>query len=116
MDPQCDNLSPREMICLAFAGEDCQTTYVVQLGDTCNGISSAYGVNTTILYLNNPQINEDCSNIYIGEVLCTTSLVEVPPAPGGSSSPTVVQPPPTVVPANPSGDSGSDDDNFPWCN
>lgn len=24
----------------------------------------------TTLYSNNPQINSDCSNIYIGEVLC----------------------------------------------
>jgi hypothetical protein len=31
-------------------------------------ISAAAGINNTILYANNPQINEDCSNIYIGEV------------------------------------------------
>ncbi|KAI6023406.1 hypothetical protein EDC04DRAFT_2869562 [Pisolithus marmoratus] len=115
IDPDCDNLMPGETICLGFAGEDCQTTYVVQLGDTCDDISAAYGVNTTILYMNNPQINEDCSNIYVGEVLCTACTVEVPPAPGGASAPAVVQPPPTAVPANPSGDGGDDDDDLPWC-
>jgi hypothetical protein len=29
-----------------------------------------YGMDNTTLYSNNPQINVDCSNIYIGEVLC----------------------------------------------
>ncbi|KAI6138462.1 hypothetical protein BKA82DRAFT_4236050 [Pisolithus tinctorius] len=108
VDPQCDNLTPGESICLGFAGEDCQTTYVVQLGDTCDDISSAYGVNTTILS------TRTVSNIYVGEVLCTACTVEVPPAPGGSPAPSVVQPPPTAVPANPSGDGG-DDDDLPWC-
>lgn len=29
-----------------------------------------YGIDAGVLYNNNPQINDECSNIYIGEVLC----------------------------------------------
>jgi hypothetical protein len=36
------------------------------------------GINSTILYANNPQIDEYCSNIYIGEVLCVANQVASP--------------------------------------
>jgi hypothetical protein len=29
-----------------------------------------YGMSNDTLYNNNPQIDSDCTNIYIGEVLC----------------------------------------------
>ncbi|KAG6328517.1 hypothetical protein ID866_10572 [Astraeus odoratus] len=122
IDPGCTNLVPGSTICLGNEGEDCQTTYVVQLGDTCDGVSSMAYVNNTILYLNNPQINADCSNLYVGEVLCTASTVIVPPAPGGGSSTpssTVpVVPPPSATPADPGysyGDGGDGEDDLPWC-
>jgi hypothetical protein len=68
INPQCSNLVPYSSICLGWAGEDCTTTYVVQLGDTCDEVAAAWGLNTTIFYLNNPQLNSDCTNLYIGEV------------------------------------------------
>ncbi|TFK61871.1 hypothetical protein BDN72DRAFT_849307 [Pluteus cervinus] len=68
IDNSCSNLSSNTTICLGWTGEDCSTTYTVEEDDTCEGIQTAYGVNSTILYLNNPQINEECDNIYIGEV------------------------------------------------
>ncbi|KAF9235934.1 hypothetical protein BU15DRAFT_77435 [Melanogaster broomeanus] len=107
IDAGCDNLMPGASICLGWQGEDCSTTYVVQLDDTCDGISSMAGVNSTILYMNNPQINEDCTNIYVGEVLCTASSVQVPPPPAGGSVPGSAIPA-TATPANP-------DDDLPWC-
>ncbi|KIM36343.1 carbohydrate-binding module family 50 protein, partial [Hebeloma cylindrosporum] len=65
----CTNLIPGQTICLGVkAEEDCSTTYTVSVGDTCENIASNNGLNSTILYLNNPQINDDCSNIYLGEV------------------------------------------------
>ena len=35
-------------------------------------------VNTTVLWLNNPQIDNACGNVYIGEVLCVHNGVKVP--------------------------------------
>ena len=107
VDDECDNLAPGQSYCLGWQGEDCTTTYVVQANDDCDIIAAAANINTTILYLNNPQIDDACSNIYIGEVLCTSDSVQVPPAPAGY--PTGEGPiPPTATPANP-------DDDLPWC-
>lgn len=90
-------------------------------GDTCDAVAAAHNVNTTLLYENNPQINPECTNIYIGEVLCVASSVIVPPPAGGKSFPM----PSTATPANPAytpapstdggDDSYDDDDSLPWC-
>ncbi|KAG5651497.1 hypothetical protein H0H81_008469 [Sphagnurus paluster] len=90
----------RKEICIGYAKEDCATTYIVKSNDSCDDIASAHGLNSTILYLNNPQINQDCSNIYIGEVLCTSKQVQVPPAPGAGFVPGAVIPV-TAEPAKP---------------
>ncbi|KDR73151.1 hypothetical protein GALMADRAFT_72891 [Galerina marginata CBS 339.88] len=64
----CSNLIPGESLCLAQnEAEDCRTTYIVLPGDTCADVAQKNALNTTILYLNNPQIDETCSNIYDGE-------------------------------------------------
>jgi len=105
----CDNLAIGESLCLGTAGQDCNTTYPVQAGDTCEKIASVFWVNTTILYLNNPQINSDCSNIYVGEVLCTSCTVQVPPIPAtGLPAATI---PAGATPANTA--SGDDCDDEP---
>lgn len=51
-----------------MSGEDCTTTYVIQANDTCDQITASHAINSTMLYANNPQINVDCTNLYIGEV------------------------------------------------
>jgi hypothetical protein len=38
-------------------------------------------LNSTILYTNNPQIDADCQNMYIGQVLCVSKKMTVPPVP-----------------------------------
>ena len=93
-------------------------------GDTCDAIASAHNVNTTLLHENNPQINPDCTNIYIGEVLCVASSVIVPPPASGVPPPSM---PSTATPAVPSNtpppsnnDNGGsndddDDDDLPYC-
>jgi hypothetical protein len=106
IDEACDNLVIGQSYCLGWQGQDCTTTYVVKQNDDCDIISSAAGINTTILYENNPQIDDYCSNIYIGEVLCTANTVQVPPAPAGTTPATSI--PATATPANPDGD-------LPWC-
>ncbi|KIP05876.1 hypothetical protein PHLGIDRAFT_19580 [Phlebiopsis gigantea 11061_1 CR5-6] len=80
IDKSCNNLLPGQELCLGAAGKDCTTTYVVKSGDSCEQIVSNHGINSTILYANNPQIDVDCSNIYVGEVLCAASEFAAPSA------------------------------------
>ncbi|KXN85107.1 hypothetical protein AN958_11684 [Leucoagaricus sp. SymC.cos] len=100
VDSACGNLIPGDSICLGYSGEDCTNTYVVQDNDTCDAINAAHGLNSTILYHNNPQINQACDNIYIGEVLCIAQSVQVPAAPAGDIPATTI--PATATPAHPS--------------
>ncbi|KAF9462510.1 hypothetical protein BDZ94DRAFT_720549 [Collybia nuda] len=100
IDSTCSNLMPGNTICLGYAGEDCSTTYTVVADDSCEMIADNHRVNTTILHLNNPQIDQDCSNVYIGEVLCVGDKVQVPPAPGNNFVPGAVIPT-TAAPAKP---------------
>lgn len=94
--------------------------------DTCEGIAKAHNVNTTLLHENNPQIDPECSNIYIGEVLCVATKVIVPPpaatdksfpTPPNASPPVPVKTPePTVdTPKPDEGDDDYDDEDLPWC-
>lgn len=98
INSECTNLEPGKKICLGWLGADCQTTTIVQKDDSCEKIQARSGVNSTILNLNNPQINDDCSNLYIGEVLCTDKTVNVPDAPNGVIPATTI--PATATPAN----------------
>ncbi|KAG6376602.1 hypothetical protein JVT61DRAFT_1584 [Boletus reticuloceps] len=100
IDLECDNLNPGSTICLGWAGEDCSTTYVVQPDDTCDDISYAYNINETIFYDNNPQLNADCTNLYIGEVVCMAPTVMVPALPASGTIPGS-QIPATATPAIP---------------
>lgn len=68
IDDTCNNLVPGQSICLGWTGEDCTTTYVVGFNDDCDIVAAAYGINTTTLYNNNPQLNAECTNLYVGEV------------------------------------------------
>jgi len=124
IDSACTNLIPGETICLGNAGEDCNNVHVVALGDNCESVQNKAGINSTLLYQNNPQVNADCSNIYVGEVLCVAGGVQVPPTP--SDGPPKVVPPATAVPANPSATAvhnqsapsptpDGNDDNLPYC-
>jgi len=73
IDENCDNLVPGETICLGIEGYDCTEYYKVVANDTCDLIEEMYGMDNSTLYLNNPQIDPGCSNIYIGEVLCVST-------------------------------------------
>ncbi|KAG8945535.1 hypothetical protein FRC04_000738 [Tulasnella sp. 424] len=83
----CTNLVPGEVICLGETGADCATTYSVQSGDYCDLIASNHGINSTLLMTNNPQIDENCYNLYIGQVLCVANQVLVTPPPAGWTPP-----------------------------
>jgi hypothetical protein len=64
----CSNLVVGETLCLGLEGQDCTATYIVQPDDTCDEIRKANGVDATVFFANNPQINENCLNLYIDEV------------------------------------------------
>jgi LysM repeat protein len=117
INSDCTNLLPGQTLCLGASGKDCTTTYVVRPNDDCNVVSSAYNINATVLSYNNPQLNADCSNLYIGEVLCVAGTDTVPPAPPGNKTPGT-KIPTTATPARPQHtlkpDDG-DDDDLPWC-
>ncbi|KAG6918795.1 hypothetical protein DXG01_011547 [Tephrocybe rancida] len=128
IDSSCSNLVPGNTICLGYAGEDCSTTYTVVPDDSCDQIAANHGFNTTILALNNPQIDSDCTNLYVGEVLCVAEKVQVPPHPSGALPGATI--PVTAAPAKPTSshvhsapaatpapdsDGKDDDDDLPFC-
>ncbi|TIB60801.1 hypothetical protein E3P77_04110 [Wallemia ichthyophaga] len=78
INEECTNLQKGEELCLGWPGSDCTETYVVKENDTCNSIAYNNQINTTVLWLNNPQIDEHCGNVYVDEVLCVHNGVKVP--------------------------------------
>ncbi|KLO09987.1 hypothetical protein SCHPADRAFT_907282 [Schizopora paradoxa] len=75
INADCSNLFEGEILCLGVAGEDCQTIHVVVSGDLCPTIAAAANISDSTLLSNNPNVNAQCSNIGIGEVLCTSSTI-----------------------------------------
>ncbi|EMD32389.1 hypothetical protein CERSUDRAFT_118748 [Gelatoporia subvermispora B] len=132
IDSECNNLQSGQSLCLGYEGEDCSTTHVVQLGDTCDDIAQTYGFNATILNNLNPQLDAQCDNLYVGEVVCVANNAAVPSPPAGSALPAATIPA-TAIPANPSatpaptsaaaaaassaasGDDDDDDSDLPYC-
>ena len=58
-----------QSICLAIVDQDCTTTIIVKVGDTCLKIAAANNLTLIVLRMNNPQLNKAC-DIYVGEVRC----------------------------------------------
>jgi len=132
INDDCTNLVPDEKLCLGFVGSDCNTTYVVQSGDSCAAIADATRMaNATLLLTQNPNVDDDCSNIYVGEVLCISGGT---PVPAPQPNKVIQKPVPvTKVPANPQAthaavskpiatpapqddsDDDEDDEDLPWC-
>ncbi|KAJ2915960.1 hypothetical protein MD484_g4424, partial [Candolleomyces efflorescens] len=70
INPECTNLWVGQVICLGREGQDCTNVVVVQPGNTCEDITGPAGISFETLRANNPNINEYCTNLYPGEVLC----------------------------------------------
>jgi len=142
IDEECSNLFVGQKLCLGLEGQDCTATQVVQPHDTCSEIQQAAGVDATVFHANNPQIDDNCSNLYIGEVLCISKEIQVPdkgsnpppapgtePAPGPKPDQPAPGPDPTsskaplVKPTDTGGNghdnshdgSGGDDEDLPYC-
>lgn len=112
IDAECGNLQIGGQLCLGTPGEDCTEIHFVQDNDLCTSIGTQYGLNSTILMQNNPNIDEACDNLYTGMALCVAQTVIAPPIPAGffnhnNTGST------DWVPVSP-GDDGYDDD-LPFC-
>jgi len=109
IDAGCDNLLPGETLCLGTDGADCSDTYLVTADDICETVAAKNNINTTILMVNNPNINDGCTNIYPGEVLCVADFLVVPPPPTGSTPSTSASATPTPPP------TANTEDDLPDC-
>ncbi|KIK60811.1 hypothetical protein GYMLUDRAFT_261197 [Collybiopsis luxurians FD-317 M1] len=73
IDAACDNLIPGEQLATPLTATSCGicgTFYVVKAGDVCDSIGAIFDVTFAGLQCANPQINDECTNLQIGEVLC----------------------------------------------
>ncbi|KAI0635466.1 hypothetical protein C8Q77DRAFT_1255961 [Trametes polyzona] len=77
IDAACDNLFVGEALCLGLVGEDCNIVHVVEAGDSCFSIAEDAGTTVDIILANNPNVNSDCTNIGLGEVLCAADHIIV---------------------------------------
>jgi len=126
----CGSLQPGQNLCIGSQGQDCQTTHVVQAGDTCSAVVAKANINMTMFMSNNPQIDADCTNMYIGEVMCVANFANAPPIPSfgmptitppspAQAAPTAIQnvapPPPSVTPAATSSAADEEESDLPWC-
>ncbi|KAF9001003.1 hypothetical protein BDQ17DRAFT_1244936, partial [Cyathus striatus] len=68
INSKCSNLFIGEVLCLATQEEDCTDVFVVQSGNFCEEIADNSGISVTLLIENNPNVNEDCTNLRPGEV------------------------------------------------
>ncbi|KAI0367327.1 hypothetical protein BV20DRAFT_1037822 [Pilatotrama ljubarskyi] len=71
------NLAIGEPLCLRIIGQDCDIVHVVEAADSCEAIAEVAGTTVDILLANNPNVDSECINISIGEVLCVADEVIV---------------------------------------
>ncbi|PPR06460.1 hypothetical protein CVT24_002621 [Panaeolus cyanescens] len=88
----CANLIQGHAICVDAPEVDCSAVYIVDGSEGgCSNIASAHDITFSELRTLNPNINEQCTNIYIGQVLCVApDLPAIPPVTGCTRSYTVV--------------------------
>jgi hypothetical protein len=85
-------------VCISSPPAACSQQYTVQEGDTCTSIATAAAIPVQQLYSLNPSINEECTNIQIGQLLCLTDSASTQPV---SSNPAPPPPPPASPPRPP---------------
>ena len=56
INEDCTNLISGQSYCIGYDAEDCSDVWVVEAQQTCGEITSATGLNQTLLQENNPQI------------------------------------------------------------
>ncbi|KAJ7171631.1 hypothetical protein C8R43DRAFT_20465, partial [Mycena crocata] len=80
----CSGLISGQAICIDSPLVNCSAVYTVDGTEGgCSNIAAAHGIAFPTLVDLNPNINSGCTNIYVGEVLCT--------APDGAATPPDMQ-------------------------
>ncbi|TRM57397.1 hypothetical protein BD626DRAFT_465102 [Schizophyllum amplum] len=82
IDETCSNLIAGQDYCIGYEAEDCSDVWVVEAQQTCDDITGVMAIEMSMLQENNPQLLDDCSNLYVGEVLCVANSALHPPASG----------------------------------
>ncbi|KAL4423688.1 hypothetical protein ABPG75_000989 [Micractinium tetrahymenae] len=86
---QCGALPVGQRVCTAAAA--CSRGYTVQPKDSCLAIAQRQGISVQqLLAWNAPAVNDACSNLQAGDVLCT-----------GATPPSLSPPPPSPCPPPP---------------
>ncbi|KAF9455416.1 hypothetical protein BDZ94DRAFT_1205763 [Collybia nuda] len=91
INSNCSNLIGGAAICIDSAINTCGSVYAVTGTEgACVGIATTLGMTLQELLSLNPNVNAQCSNIYIGEVLCTAKKTTGTPSTACSRKYTVV--------------------------
>ncbi|KAH9954329.1 hypothetical protein BC827DRAFT_1379516 [Russula dissimulans] len=100
IDAVCDNLIPGQLLCLETTTMHCESTHTVEENDTCIDLANEYHISLNRLYHNNPQLNSECTNLIIGEVVCVDDKRVMPTRPHGLPPTTTIHwtPPTTTLP------------------
>lgn len=88
----CANLIQGSAIRIDSPQVNCSAIYIVDGTEGgCSNIATAHNITFSTLRTLNPNINEQCTNIYPGEALCIASdLPQIPPVSGCTRHYTVV--------------------------
>ncbi|KAH9478590.1 LysM domain-containing protein [Psilocybe cubensis] len=74
---------------------NCYQWHTIVSGDTCSVLEASFGITMAQLQTWNPQLNNDCTNLLLGEAYCVNGA-----APGSSITSTPASSTPTVTPTS----------------
>lgn len=85
LDSDCSNVYPGDTICLQGVRIPdlspppivpvCTANYTVASGDSCSTIAQKYSTYVSQIVALNPTLNYQCTNIAVGQVLCTENSI-----------------------------------------
>lgn len=67
--------------------QDCGLYYNVVSGDTCNEIALRFGINFTSFQTLNPEINDQCTNLWLNYAVCVAPVTPAPLSTNGACGP-----------------------------
>ncbi|KAF9033999.1 hypothetical protein BDZ89DRAFT_947610, partial [Hymenopellis radicata] len=72
INSQCTNIVSGQALCIDSAINTCGSVYSIKGTEgSCTGIATSLGMEVSDLMALNPNIDSGCTNIYVGEVICT---------------------------------------------
>ncbi|KAF9021267.1 hypothetical protein BDZ89DRAFT_1138106 [Hymenopellis radicata] len=74
INSQCTNIVSGQALCVDSAINTCGSVYSIKGTEgSCTGIATSLGMEVSDLMALNPNIDSGCTNIYVGEVICTAN-------------------------------------------